>query len=144
MNLNLVVLEGRLGTDPEIKYTPSGAAVTNFTLATSEYWTDKSGTKQQKTEWHKIVVWGKQAEACSQYLAKGKTALVQGKLQTRSWEDKNGQKRYVTEINAVTVQFGGGQSDMEKHNKAEKQQSMLDQDYEIESNAAYTASDIPF
>ena len=111
MSVNKVILLGRLGQDPELKYTPSGAAVCNFSLATTESWTDKnSGQKQERTEWHRVVVWGKLAELCNQYLSKGKQAFVEGRLQTRSWEDDSGQKKYATEINATTVQFLGGQS----------------------------------
>ncbi len=103
--VNKVILVGRLGTDPEIRYTQQGSAVANFNIATSEAWTDKSGEKQEKTEWHRIVVWGKTAELCSQYLAKGRQIFVEGRLQTRQWEDKDGGKRYTTEIVANTVQF---------------------------------------
>ncbi len=106
MSVNKVILLGRLGQDPELKYTPSGAAVCNFSLATSETWTDKnSGQKNEKTEWHRIVVWGKLAELCNQYLAKGRQAFVEGRLQTRSWDDQNGQKRYKTEILGLSFQF---------------------------------------
>lgn len=109
MSVNKVIILGRLGQDPELKYTPSGAAVCNFSLATSESWNDKnSGQKQEKTEWHRIVVWGKLAELCNQYLSKGKQAFVEGKLETRSWEDKEGKKRFTTEIKATTVQFISG------------------------------------
>ena len=108
MSVNKVILLGRLGQDPELKYTPGGAAVCNFSMATTEAWTDKQGQKQEKTEWHRIVVWGKLAELCNQYLAKGRQAFVEGRLQTRSWDDKDGTKRYTTETMATTVQFIGG------------------------------------
>ncbi len=109
MSVNKVILLGRLGQDPELKYTPSGAAVCNFSLATSESWSDKnSGQKQERTEWHRVVVWGKLAELCNQYLAKGRQAFVEGRLQTRSWEDQQGNKKYTTEIVASNVQFIGG------------------------------------
>lgn len=103
--VNKVILVGRLGNDPEIRYTQQGVAVTNFNIATSENWLDKGGQKQERTEWHRIVVWGKMAETCSQYLAKGRQVFVEGRLQTRQWEDKDGGKRYTTEIVASTVQF---------------------------------------
>ncbi len=103
--INKVILVGRLGNDPEIRYTQQGVAVSNFNLATSENWMDKSGQKQEKTEWHRVVVWGKMAETCSQYLGKGRQVYVEGRLQTRQWDDKDGQKRYTTEIVASTVQF---------------------------------------
>lgn len=110
MSVNKVILLGRLGQDPELKYTPSGSSVCNFSLATSENWKDKNnGQKQEKTEWHRIVVWGKLAELCHQYLTKGRQVYVEGKLQTRSWDDKtSGAKRYTTEILATAIQFIGG------------------------------------
>lgn len=104
--MNKVILLGRLGNDPELKYLASGSAVANFTLATNESYTDKTGQKVQKAEWHRIVVFGKAAEHCAQYLKKGSQALLEGKLQTRSWDDKqSGGKRYMTEIVAFNVQF---------------------------------------
>jgi len=109
--VNKAIIIGRLGNDPEVRYTSNGGAVANFNVATNESWTDKSGQKQEKTEWHRVVVWGKLAELCGQYLAKGRQAYVEGRLQTREWTDKEGQKRYTTEINAVTVQFLGGPGD---------------------------------
>ena len=108
MSVNKVILVGRLGQNPEVRYTPSGAAVANFSVATNESWTDKSGQKQERTEWHKVVVWGKLAELCSQYLAKGRQVYLEGRLQTRQWQDKDGQTKYTTEIQAQTVQFLGG------------------------------------
>jgi len=103
--INKSILVGRLGADPEVRYTQQGIAVTNFSVATSENWTDKSGQKQERTEWHRIVVWGKLAETCSQYLAKGRQVYIEGRMQTRQWEDKDGNKRYTTEVVASTVQF---------------------------------------
>jgi single-strand DNA-binding protein len=105
--INKVILIGRLGANPEIRYTSGGQGVANFNLATSENWTDKGGQKQERTEWHRIVAWGKLAELANQYLQKGRQVYVEGRLQTRSWEDKEGQKRYTTEIVANTIQFLG-------------------------------------
>ena len=110
MSINKVILIGRLGQDPELKYTPSGQAVSTLSLATSESWVDKGGQKQERTEWHRVVVWGKSAENCSKYLAKGRQIFVEGRLQTRSW-DKDGQKHYTTEIIASTVQFLGSRAE---------------------------------
>ncbi len=107
-SINKVILIGNLGRDPELRYTQGGSAVTNFTLATNEKWKDKDGNNQERTEWHRIVVWGKQAESCAQYLQKGRSVYVEGRLQTRDWEDKEGHKRQTTEITALTVQFLGG------------------------------------
>ena len=98
-SVNRVILVGNLGRDAELKYTPSGAAVSNFSIATSESWKDKnSGERKEKTEWHRIVIWGKTAENLSQYLLKGKQIYVEGRLETRQWEDKEGQKRSTTEV----------------------------------------------
>ena len=108
MSVNKVILVGRLGQTPEVRYTPSGAAVGNFSIATNESWVDKSGQKQEKTEWHRIVVWGKTAENCNQYLTKGRQVYVEGSLQTRQWQDKEGQTKTTTEVKALTVQFLGG------------------------------------
>jgi single-strand DNA-binding protein len=105
--VNKVILIGNLGRDPEIRYTPGGQAVANFSLATSESFTSREGKREERTEWHRIVVWGKTAENCAQYLAKGRTVYIEGRIQTREWEDKEGQKRQTTEIVAQTVQFLG-------------------------------------
>ncbi len=109
--VNKVILIGRLGQDPEVRYTSNGGAVANFSLATSESWTDKQGQKQEKTEWHRIVVWGKMGELCGQYLSKGRQAYIEGRLQTREWTDKEGGKRYTTEVVAQSVQFLGSPGD---------------------------------
>ena len=106
--INKVILIGRLGSDPEVRYTPSGVAVANFNIATSEEWKDKdSGEKKERTEWHRIVAWRRLGEICGEYLSKGKQVYVEGRLQTRDWEDRDGNKRYTTEIVATDVQFLG-------------------------------------
>ena len=97
-SVNKVILIGRLGKDPEMRFTASGKAVTNFSMATSEYWNDASGERQEKTEWHRVVLWGKVAEAAAKLLSKGKQVYIEGRLQTREWEDQSGGKRYTTEI----------------------------------------------
>ena len=107
-SVNRVLILGNLGQDPEIRYTPGGTAVCNFSVATTEAWSDKDGNKQESTEWHRVVVWSKQAENCAKFLSKGRTVFVEGRLQTRSWDDKtSGQKRYATEIIAQNIQFIG-------------------------------------
>lgn len=116
--INKVILIGRLGSDPEVRYTSNGGAVANFSLATNESWTDKAGQKQEKTEWHRIVVWGRIAEICGQYLSKGRQAYIEGKLQTREWVDKEGHKKYTTEIVAQNVQFLGGGGERAASNNA--------------------------
>jgi single-strand DNA-binding protein len=106
--VNKVILVGHLGADPDMRYTPSGQGVCELRLATSESWNDKNGQRQERTEWHRIVVWGKRAEVCSKYLAKGRQVFVEGRIQTRSYDDKDGNKRYITEIIANDVQFLSG------------------------------------
>src|SRR5678815_2678153 len=105
-----VILVGNLGRDAELRYTPGGAPVATLNLATTEVWNDKGGQRQEKTEWHRVVLWGKSAESLSEYLTKGKQIYVEGRLQTRQWDDKDGNKRYTTEIKAdrVTLLGGGG------------------------------------
>ena len=105
--LNKVILIGNLGADPEIRYTPSGMAVANFRLATSETRNTKDGQKETKTEWHRIVTFGKLAEICGEYLEKGKQVYIEGKIQTRNWEDKDGNKRFTTEIVANDMRMLG-------------------------------------
>jgi len=107
--INKVILIGNLGKDPEVRFTPGGQAVANFTIATNEVWFDKqSNQKQERTEWHRIVVWGKQAETCGEYLSKGRQVFIDGRIQTREWTDKEGRKQYTTEIVAQNVKFLGG------------------------------------
>ncbi|MCB1198131.1 MAG: single-stranded DNA-binding protein [Deltaproteobacteria bacterium] len=110
--INKVILVGRLGADPELRYTSNGNPVASLSLATSEKWKDKDGQSQEKTEWHRIVLWSRLAELAGQYLSKGRQIYIEGKLQTRKWEDKDGQTRYTTEIVGNQMQFLGGQSDM--------------------------------
>ena len=106
-SVNKVILIGNLGGDPEIRYLPSGQPVTNFSIATTEKWTGKDGNPGERTEWHRIVVFGKQAETCKEYLKKGRQAYVEGRLQTREWQNKEGQKQKSTEIIAQNVRFLG-------------------------------------
>ena len=117
--VNKVILIGNLGRDPEVRSTPSGQPVASFTLATSRRWKDKNGQRQEQTEWHQIVVWGKQAEIAGQYLTKGKQIFLEGRLQTRSWDDRqSGEKRYRTEVVCDNFQMlgsrGGGGGDFEQ------------------------------
>jgi len=106
--VNKVLLIGNLGRDPETRFTPNGKAVTRFSLATSNTWVNTDGEKQQATEWHTIVAWGKQAEVCGQYLEKGRQVYMEGSLRYRSYEDKEGKQRHVAEIIAQKVRFLGG------------------------------------
>lgn len=106
--LNRVFIIGNLGRDPEVRFTSNGRAFARFPVATSERWTDQEGNRQERTEWHNVVVWGKQAENCGQYLAKGRQVLVEGSIRSRQYDDKEGNKRYVTEVVARDVRFLGG------------------------------------
>jgi single-strand DNA-binding protein len=106
MNLNRAIIAGRLTADPQLRSTTNGQSVGTFGMATSRSWTDNAGQKQEHTEFHNIVVWGRQAELCSQYLKKGSLVLIEGRLQTRSWQDQQNQTRKTTEIVAEAVQFG--------------------------------------
>lgn len=107
-SVNKVILVGNLGRDFELRYTPGGAAVGTLSLATTEVWNDKSGQRQEKTEWHRVVLWGKQAESLNEYLLKGRQIYVEGRLQTRQWDDRDGNKRYTTEIRGDRVVLLGG------------------------------------
>src|SRR5579871_282567 len=111
MSVNKVILVGRLGRDPETRYTSSGQAVCNFTMATDETFKDRAGERQKRTEWHRIVVWAKQAEIAQQYLRKGSLIYLEGRIQTRQWDDKEGQKRTTTEIVANNFRMLGGRGE---------------------------------
>jgi single-strand DNA-binding protein len=111
MSVNKVILVGRLGRDPETRYTGGGQAVANFSVATDESYKDRNGERQKRTEWHKIVVWGKQAEIAQQYLKKGSLVFIEGRIQSREWQDKEGQKRTSFEIVANNFRMLGGRGD---------------------------------
>lgn len=132
--INKVILVGNLGADPEIRYTPGGMAVANFSLATSETFS-KDGQKQTKTEWHKIVAFGKLAEICGEYLSKGKQVYIEGKIQTRSWEDKEGVKKYMTEIVANSMQMLGSKGEGAPH---------MASDVSVDNIPSSDIDDVPF
>jgi single-strand DNA-binding protein len=119
-SLNKTFIIGRLGQDPELRYTPNQTAVVTLNVATSETW-NRDGQKHEQTEWHRIVVWSRQAENCAKYLSKGSSVFVEGKLQTRNWEDKNGQKKYTTEIIASSVQFMSSANQGQGGNSSQEQ-----------------------
>jgi len=114
--VNKAIILGNLGADPEIRYTSGGQAVSDLRIATSRRWQNKDGGQQEDTQWHRVVVWGKQAEMCKEYLSKGRQVYIEGRIQTRSWDDKEGIKRYTTEIVAQTVQFVGSRGDSRNAN----------------------------
>ena len=136
-SLNKVILIGNLGRDAELRYTTGGHAVSTLNIATTETWKDKDGEKQEKTEWHRIIVWGKAAEALNDYLVKGKQILVEGKLQTRKWDDKEGVTRYTTEIKSdrITLLGSGGKRDESDQRRGSD---------DAGSQEPLTAEDIPF
>lgn len=136
--VNKVILVGRLGREPEVRYTPNGAAVANFNIATSEEWKDKNtGEKQERTEWHRIVAWRRLGEICGEYLHKGSQVYIEGRLQTRSWEDRDGNTRYTTEIVAQTMQMLGAAS---KEGRPESG----DEHFAVEEPISIPDDDIPF
>jgi len=136
--VNKATLIGRLGKDPDIRYTPDGTMVTTFRIATDEQWKDKNGEKVQKTEWHQIVTYRKLAEICGNYLVKGKLVFIEGRIQTRSWEDKDGIKRYTTEIIANDMKM----LDSKGQNKADD--AALDTATGSPGNGDTTLDDVPF
>ena len=134
--VNKVILIGRLGADPEIRYTPSGAEVATFRMATSESWTNKSGEKEERTEWHRIVAWRSLAKICGEFLSKGKLVYIEGRLRTRSWEDRDGNKRTTTEIEATDMKMLGGVGEASRKAKEPEAESA--------PPAAKEEEDIPF
>lgn len=138
--VNKAIIVGRLGTDPEVKTVSSGQTVCRLSVATSENWTDRDGQKQERTEWHRVVVWGRMAEVCGQHLAKGRQVYVEGRLQTRSWEDQQGVKKYTTEIVATTVQFLGA---TDRNQSQGMSSSMGSQDFGPEPSFD-SSEEIPF
>ncbi len=134
--LNKVILIGRLGADPEIRYTPSGAEVATFRMATNETWTNKNGEKEERTEWHRVVAWRNLAKICGEYLNKGRLVYIEGKIRTRSWEDRDGNKRYTTEVEATDMKMLGGTGEPQERKAKEP-----DSDY---APPAAKDEDIPF
>jgi len=143
-SVNKVILVGNVGRDPELRYIPSGTAVAQFSLATTDNWTAKTGEKQEKTEWHRIVVWGKLAEVVSQYLKKGRQVYVEGSLQTRQWDDRNGQKRSTTEIKALQVVFLGRAEGGAAGRGAPAPEAATQADEPSSGEAPFPEEDIPF
>jgi single-strand DNA-binding protein len=151
--VNKVILLGNLGKDPELRYTPSGQPVATFSLATTERRNDKNGQRKETTEWHNIVVFGKTAEIVNQYLKKGRSCYLEGKITTRSWDDRDGNKKYKTEIIANTVQFLGGgggapsanaPASVPSHDAAAAPEPDFDQTTPVEPPAAGASDDLPF
>ena len=145
-SVNKVILVGNLGRDAELRYTPGGAAVATINMATTEVWNDKAGQKQEKTEWHRVVLWGKTAESLTDYLTKGKQIYVEGRLQTRQWDDKDGVKRYTTEIRAdkIVLLGGGGGGRGASGDRGGDSMGGHTASPDPESSAPLTDDDIPF
>lgn len=135
--VNKVILIGRLGKDPELRYTPSGTPVAGFTVATSEQWTTKEGEKQEKTEWHRVEAWKRLGEICGEYLRKGSMVYIEGRLQTDTWEDKEGKKRTTTKVVAQVMQMLGASG---REGKTETVQEK----YPTEAPINVSDDDIPF
>ncbi|MBM3307262.1 MAG: single-stranded DNA-binding protein [Candidatus Eisenbacteria bacterium] len=121
--VNKVILVGNLGSDPELRSTPGGTSVASFTLATNEGWNDKDGVRQERTEWHRIVAWGKLGEICSQYLRKGRQVYIEGRITTRSWEDKQGGQRKTTEIVAQNMIMLGGRGSAQEEGRSDSEET---------------------
>src|SRR5512146_1478813 len=148
-SVNKVILIGRVGRDPEIKYTPSGSPVAKFSLATDETFKDRSGAQQRRTEWHNIVAWNKLAEICGEYLTKGKQIYIEGSIRSRQWEDQSGNKRTGFDIVARTMQMLGSKADSERTASASAHASgPISEDSsappEPPSEGEITDDDIPF
>ena len=144
-SVNKVILVGNLGRDAELRYTPGGAAVATINMATTEVWNDKGGQRQEKTEWHRVVLLGKSAESLAEYLVKGKQIYVEGRLQTRQWDDKDGNKRYTTEIRGDrVVLLGGGGGRGAPMDRGERTEMAGAAAGAGESSAPLTDDDIPF
>lgn len=148
MNLNKVFILGRLTADPQLRSTPSGQSVANFSVATNRVWTDKSGAKQESTEFHNVVVWARQAEIASQFLKKGSLVLIEGRLQTRTWQDKEGQNRKTTEIIAERMQLGpkpmGRNESGDMRNEPVKSSEIPTINIEENNEGDIKAEDLPF
>lgn len=142
--VNKVILIGNLGKDPEVRYTPSGQAVANFSLATTEMGSSKDGNKQEYTEWHRVVAWGRLAEICGEYLSKGKSVYIEGSLRTRSWQDKEGSTRWTTEVIARTMQMLGSAGDKPAQGQKPKQEEEFPSDFTFDEGSSGTDDDIPF
>ena len=142
-SVNKVILVGNLGRDAELRYTPGGSPVATLNLATTEVWNDKGGQRQEKTEWHRVVLWGKTAESLNEYLVKGKQIYVEGRLQTRKWQDKDGNEKYTTEIRGdrVVLLGGGGGGGARQQVRAAAPAGM---DEPMEPVSELTDDDIPF
>lgn len=144
-SVNKVILVGNLGADPEKRYLGSGQPVCNLRMATTERWTDKQGNKQERTEWHRVVVYGPQAENCEKYLSKGRQVYVEGSIRSRQWEDQQGNTRYTTEVIAQRVQFlGSGPAGTKTERPAQETESFPEPQAEPVAEGQTAEEDVPF
>ncbi|SMO66652.1 single-stranded DNA-binding protein [Gracilimonas mengyeensis] len=155
-SLNKAMIIGNLGQDPEVRYTQSNTAVATLSIATSERFKDSNGEYQERTEWHRVVAWGRTAEVCQQYLTKGSKVYIEGPIQTRQWEDKDGQKRYTTEVKALRMIMldsasggpqgpqGGGQPQQQNNNQNQPASKPMSSNVELDSNFDDMDDDLPF
>lgn len=139
--VNKAIILGNLGRDPEVRYTPDGKAITNFSVATTEKWRDRDGNSQERTEWHRVVVFDRLGEVCGEYLSKGSSVYVEGHLRTRSWDDREGNKRYTTEIVGRTVQFLSPRGESGRQSGGAPPP---EDDFSYEEGAGMTDDDVPF
>jgi single-strand DNA-binding protein len=143
-SVNKAILIGNLGKDPELRYTPSGQAVASFPLATSERYKDKEGNWQERTDWHNVVVWGRQGETVKEYLKKGRSAYVEGRIQTRSYDDRDGNKRWITEIVANRIQFLGGRAEGDRATSAASAPDDMQAPASVAEPLVSEEDDLPF
>lgn len=142
--VNKVILVGNLGADPELRSTPSGTPVANFRIATNEFFTNQSGEREQRTEWHRIVAFGRLAEICGQYLKKGRQVYIEGRLRTREWEDQGGNRRFTTEITATQMVMLGARGDAEYVSDAAQPGAAEDEGVSVARETSQEDDDLPF
>lgn len=142
--VNKVILVGNLGADPELRATPSGTSVANFRIATNEFFTNQSGEREQRTEWHRIVAFGRLAEICGQYLKKGKQVYIEGRLRTREWEDQGGNRRFTTEITANQMVMLGARDDAEYVSDEAQPETAEDEGVSVAKETSQEDDDLPF
>ena len=142
--VNKVILVGNLGADPELRSTPSGTPVANFRIATNEFFTNQSGEREQRTEWHRIVAFGRLAEICGQYLKKGRQVYIEGRLRTREWEDQGGNRRFTTEITATQMVMLGARGDAEYVSDEAQPEATEDEGVSVARETSQEDDDLPF
>lgn len=143
-SLNKAMIIGRLGQDPEVRYTQSNTAVATLSVATNERFKDKTGEWKERTEWHRVVAWGRLAEICQEYLTKGSQVYIEGPIQTRKWEDKEGQTRYTTEIKALTMTMLDSKKDRDSFQQPDSKQPAVSENVDLDEDFDDLDDDLPF